>query len=178
MRLGFKHRILTFGNRATRFIHVDPLYKDIDEMPAASWYKILETGDKSHLKIDTIYSVRDQDVEDRWMKLQDQYYDEFGTTPELQEFLYKAHRLKDLLCEFIMTGNRQLLSEINMLEMDLEPPEEGDEPKVNFYSTVDKVEVIRKLQLDLDKISVKRWYSILRNLRSHASKAANNQGLD
>lgn len=151
----------------------------MDDIPASSWYKILETGDRSHLKVDKMYVVRDQDLEDRWMELQDQYYDEFGTSPELLEYLYKANRLKDLLCDFMITGNRQLLSEISMLEIDLKPPEEGDEPKINFYSTVDKIEVIRKFQLDLDKISAKRWFNILRNLRTHASKAANkNQELD
>lgn len=150
---------------------VNPLYKDLDDLPASVWYKIIQTGDKSLLKKDARYVMREEDIDEKWMDLQDEYYEEFGTSPETQEYLYKANRLKNLYLDFVITEDRKLLNEINMLEKDLEPPKEGDEPKVDFYSTVDKVEVIRKFQLDLDKISTKRWYYILKNLRSHQQQA-------
>ena len=53
-------------------------YLSIDELPIYNWNKIFETSDLDYLKKNNNKKVKEEFLVELWVKLQNEYLDEFG----------------------------------------------------------------------------------------------------
>ncbi len=137
------------------------LYDNIDNLPIKRWFKILETGDLKYLYVGKNGPI-DKRLAQMWLEIEQQYYDEFGVEVEYEIRIEQIKEKILLECEYILTEDRKLLSQIAILENELSDPEE--QFTVKMYDTKDKLEQIRGYQIDLDKVTVIEWVYMVKNV--------------
>lgn len=166
------------------------LYNSIETMPIRVWHQILETNDLNLLykPIESVQRIpslffriyynlsmklgkflrktfrikKDPvDLFKVWLGIQQEFFDEFGVDVEHQMRMNKIKKYIVTLAKYIETGDRKLLNKIQELELEMD--QWGKDQTIKFYDLVSKVERVRKVPIDLDKITVIRWYHILRD---------------
>ncbi len=137
------------------------LYDNIDNLPIKRWFKILATGDLKYLYVGQNGPVNKR-LSDMWLAIEQQYYDEFGVDVEFQIRIEWTKEKILLECEYVITEDRKLLSQIAILENELS--DQGEEFTVKMYDTKDKIEQIRGYQIDLDKTTVIEWVYMVKNV--------------
>ena len=71
-------------------------------MPIYNWIKILETGDLKWLFVRNKGRVSSRSQE-HWMKLQQEYLDEFGLDEQYKQRLRLTQKLTNLNLDFVLT---------------------------------------------------------------------------
>ena len=136
------------------------LYDNIDNLPVKRWFKILETGDLKYLYLKEKGPINEA-LSDLWTEIEQQYYDEFGVDIEYQIRIEWIKEKILLECEYMITGDRKLISQISVIENELKGW--GQDYTVKMYDVKDKLEQIRGYQIDLDKITVIEWVYMMKN---------------
>jgi calcineurin-like phosphoesterase family protein len=135
-------------------------YESIDEMPIYNWNKIIETGDlKWIFKNGGRVTKKLGEV---WVKLQDEYFLEFGLDDTFKKQLRLMKEVIKLNDEFIQNGDRSILNLIHISEVDLQATKKGN--TMRFYDLLDRVMSIKKMYIDPKQYTVVQWYYTLKNL--------------
>lgn len=145
-------------------------YNTIDTLPVKRWFEILKTGHLHYLFVSGKGPVsRSVMLEDLWLDLQQQYFDEFGIDDNFKIRMTKIKRLVELNLEYVITGERILLNQINQLEAELRKWGAGNE--TSNYKVKDAIEKYRKYHIDLDKTTVIEWGYMVRDYEEAGRKA-------
>lgn len=139
-------------------------------MPILVWQEILQTNNLKHLFKSGKGRVTSK-IHDLWTDLQQQYFDEFGIDVEFEMRMNKMKRLALLNLEWITTKNRRILNDIAMLEIEL--ANWGKDQGVKFHDLVDRVQSVKKFQIDLEKMTVVAWYYMIKNISKTAPNVSN-----
>ena len=141
-------------------------FNSIDELPIWNWWRIAESGNLIYLHKGN-YDKEDYTYEAYllWNKLQNEYLDEFGITDEFRQILELKKKWISKKTEFLLTGERFKLTEIDMIEAEIS--------ETSSVKTANKKEdsiiiLERKLGFPLDDkiLSVKKYYNYI----NHFSK--------
>ena len=141
-------------------------FNSIDELPIWNWWRIAESGNLIYLHKGN-YDKEDYTYEAYllWNKLQNEYLDEFGITDEFRQILELKKKWISKKTEFLLTGERFKLTEIDMIEAEMS--------ETSSIKTANKKEdsiiiLERKLGFPLDDkiLSVKKYYNYI----NHFSK--------
>jgi hypothetical protein len=168
------------------------LYDSIETMPILVWRGILKTNDLNLLykpieeeakpitlfmqimkylrsasfylgkKFRKAFGIKSKSIDlfAVWLDVQQEFFDEFGVDIEYQIRMKKMRRYILLMAEWIETGNRKLLNKIQELEIEMRNWE--NEQETEFYNLVSKVENIRKVAVNLEDMTVIRWYHLMK----------------
>ena len=139
---------------------------ELAQLPIYNWWKIAETGNLIYLhRLEDYDGKKDYSLINLWNKLQNEYLDEFGITRDFEAVLTLKKRWINVKSNFLLTGDRFLLNEIDEIEIDIKDT-------IDTKIAVDKDDTVimleQKLSRELDpmKISVKKYYKYI----NHFSK--------
>ena len=140
-------------------------FNSIEVLPIWNWWKIAETGNLIYLHKKDYYEGEDYTLIELWNKLQNEYLDEFGITEEFRKILSLKKKWINKKVEFLTTGERFKLTEIDIIESDIA---ETMDSKVSVDKDDTIITLERKLGRELDpkQISVKKYYKYI----NHFSK--------
>ena len=141
-------------------------FNSIDELPIWNWWRIAESGNLIYLHKGN-YDKEDYTYEAYllWNKLQNEYLDEFGITDEFRQILELKKKWISKKTEFLLTGERFKLTEIDMIEAEIS---ETSSTKTANKKEDSIIILERKLGFPLDDkiLSVKKYYNYI----NHFSK--------
>jgi len=141
-------------------------FNSIDELPIWNWWRIAESGNLIYLHKGN-YDKEDYTYKAYllWNKLQNEYLDEFGITEEFRQILELKKKWISKKTEFLLTGERFKLTEIDMIEAEIS---ETSSTKTANKKEDSIIILERKLGFPLDDkiLSVKKYYNYI----NHFSK--------
>ena len=155
---------ISLGMKETSYL--SKVWATIEQMPIYNWMKVLETSDLKWLFISGKGRVIKKTAE-HWLELQQQYIDEFGLDENYKLQLKLMEKLKNLNCDFVITGERHYLNVIKMVEIDLE--QKNSQKVIKFFEMLDHVEKYKGYEIDPHKTSVLKYYYTLKNMSNGAS---------
>lgn len=146
-------------------VKADFMYQDIYTMPIYNWFKVMSENNLGFLNIEST-SMAPENVEnkptqeyvDRWFKLADQHANEFGRDESTTDMLEKKRDLLILHAEYLSTGNKFKLTQIEIKELDLERFETGGK-----FDSNKEVGILSKhlgSMIDIRKTTVHQYYSL------------------
>jgi predicted Mrr-cat superfamily restriction endonuclease len=142
-------------------------FNNIDELPIWNWWKVAETSNLIYLQKNVDYTKEDYTIKafNLWNDLQNQYLNEFGITEEFRQILALKKRWIAKKSDYIITGNRFNLTEIDIIEAEISETM-NDKIKVDKEDTIIVLEQKLSFPLDEKKLSVKKYYNYI----NHFSK--------
>ena len=149
-----------------RKIYSRDLWVSIKDMPIGNWYSISESGTYDGLfrnKNTKKNKYNNIELEDVWLDIQQQHFDEFGTDQALSERVRAMIRLNKLNLKFVQTRDRNLLNFIYIEEQNLK-----DETIKHFslYEVVDSKETFKKFSIDQTKYTVLKYFYAFKKMRN------------
>ncbi len=165
-----KQKIVEKNNSAN--LHFD----SIENLPIWNWNKIQETGDYTYLRIDRIngqvtkseYKI----LNSLWEKIFDEYIARFGFSSEFISLMEKKKHIALLQLQFIQSGDRSLITFIELEQKELEQlqAENGGE-KNSFYKSKTHLEKFLGFQIDVKKTSVVEFHSYIEMIKQERKSA-------
>jgi len=138
-------------------------YLSIDELPIYNWNKIFETSDLDYLKKNNNKKVKEEFLVELWVKLQNEYLDEFGLESIFKQKLEIQKKIAIKNYEFILKNDRFILTEIDILNAELKSLE-LNKAGLNFWQVKDKVEQSKGYRFDAKIVTVIEWFYALKEL--------------
>lgn len=136
-------------------------FNSIETLPIWNWWKIAETGNLIYLHILEDYEGKeDFSLIELWNKLQDEYLDEFGITTEFREILTLKKRWINAKSNYLITGDRFILNEIDEIEIDIKDTM-STKIMVKKDETIIMLEQKLSRELDPKEVSVKKYYNYI-----------------
>ena len=135
-------------------------YNNIDEMPIWNWWQMQKTGDlnfikrnNSKIKKGVLYNI--------WLKIHDEYLDTYGRSEDYKRILRltKKKLLKE--CEYVLTGNRFCLTEMDIIDADLKQ-NSNDNSTMNNNETIIYLEQKLGRELNPKKISMRKYFDYIK----------------
>lgn len=151
-------------------------YKSLDEMPIANWFKIQQTNDLKYLLVKTrkVSTKEVSELEKGLKKLSNEYIDTFGISDEYRQILELSRDIEVLKIDFILTQDRSLLTMIEIKKDQLKAIS-----KSNNKSDLNKLKMhVNKFMgysVDMNKTSVKEFYTYLEGLKEEAKQRSSNE---
>jgi len=142
------------------------IYRSSDTCPSFNYEKALE--DKRFLYIKWSDRV-DNDLLEAWENINDELMDEFGVDPSLQNLLLAEKRFMELNTEFILTGKRRLITDIEMARLKYERLKNISNKKVDssFSKIAADLFLIHKIRVDLKETPIREFKHIIRQAQEH-----------
>jgi len=144
------------------------LYKSIDDLPQWNWNQVHKTGNHAYLKkLDSYRNIEEDNSEEiieEWNKIYDEFIGEFGISKRYLELLEIRKTIANLQIEFIKTGERSILNEIEIEEMDLKEEFESKD-EVRYESVVMSIEKRQGMHIDSKGISVYKFNNYIRTIK-------------
>lgn len=155
------------SKRSERSSQVE-LYKSIDDLPQWNWNQAHKTGNYSYLKkLDSYRNIGFDNSEELtrcWNVIYDEFLEEFGLSKRYLDLLGARKSIANLKLQFVKTGNRSVLNEIEIEEIDFSNEFQTSE-EARFESIVMAIEKRQSLPIDPKKITVYRYNNYLRTFK-------------
>lgn len=144
------------------------LFTSIRDLPQWNWNKIHATDNFIYLKKLPFYKKGDIDSSDYlkecFNNIYNEFIEEFGWSEDFSELLAKKKEIAELKNEFIIDGDRTLLTFITMAEKDLEYIIKKSTKRMTFQSLVVHLEKKQGFPIDEQGITVYKFNNYLRTL--------------
>lgn len=144
------------------------LYKSIDDLPQWNWNQIHKTGNYAYLeKLESYRKVEKEnskEFQEVWFNVYNEFMDEFGLSERYVQLLEARKLIATLKLEFVKTGERSLLNDIEIEEADLINEFESKDD-VTYESVVTAIEKRQSLPIDPKKITVYKFNNYLRTFK-------------
>ena len=140
------------------------IYRNIDTLPVWYWDKIQQTGDVRWLvQTDDIEQIKEtEQLYEIYDKIYTEYYDYFGISSDLKEYLNAQRSITLMELDIAVNNNKSKLSLLERKKI------EFSTLYGNAGNDIDKLAVsisrYFKVDVDLIKISTKRFYNFLNTL--------------
>lgn len=142
------------------------MWESIEIMPVFNFHKVLTTGDlKYTLKGDFtekfLYKNKKK-IEDNWSNLYDEYLQHFGLAKELMRRMEIEDKIAKLMIDRWLKDNKSLESVIAIEQMKLNEVDGKKKKSSSFEEDVAIIEKYMSIGLDVNKTSVKRFYTYIK----------------
>lgn len=134
-------------------------YLNIDTLPIAFWFAIHETNDYNGLVIKGRYS--DDELDDLWTEIQQQYIDEFGLDEKFAEYLRLNKKLINLKIDLAVTERRHLENVILIVQSDIDGLYTAQ--KQTFHDNLVLLEKSYQIIIDPMTTSTKKYYYYIKH---------------
>jgi len=141
-------------------------HRSIETLPIWNYNQVKETESFKYLyAADPLdyYDIKEEpDFGAVWEKLNREFLDFFGFSPEFERMLRQERAILIMECRLLQTGDRTIknLIRAKQNQMDSEDPTE----KMRYEKIVDLVERHRKVVVDQHRTSVKMFYTYVKGL--------------
>jgi hypothetical protein len=144
------------------------LFSSIDDLPQWNWNQIHKTGNYAFLRKQTSYrnikKEHTESLERLWFEIYNEFIEEFGLSKRYLELLEAKKTIANLKNQYIQTGDRSILNEIEIEEIDFNNEfEKKDE--VRFESVVMALEKRQSFSIDPKTITVYKYNNYLRTFK-------------
>ena len=133
-------------------------YEDIEDFPLHNWRKIQEKSLIEYARRD-INEGNTEDDRKYWVKIQDSFLAEFGTTKEYQRIVELQLEIAELECDLVIKDDSFLINRINQLNIELEELRNqgtgGDMDDAIHY-----IETWRKIEVNERTMTVKKFFKL------------------
>ena len=144
------------------------LYSSIDDLPQWNWNQVHLTGNYSYLKKLTTYRNIDLDnseqLKDLWNTIYNEFLDEFGLSDMYLSMQQARINIALLKVEFIKTGDRSLLNDIEIEELDFKN-EFKEQESIRLETLVIEIEKRQSFPIDPKTITVYKYNNYLRTFK-------------
>lgn len=143
-----------------------PEHYDSLDAPVYIWSKVHETNDLSWLLIKRkkLNEKMRSLLEKVWEKIYDEYLSEFGFSEAFVSIKEKELQIVKMKLELILSGDRTLLTFIEIEEQDLAEMKKGIS-KASFMTSKIAIESKFKFQLNMMTTSIREFYSYIKHLK-------------
>lgn len=153
-------------------------YCSIDTLPVHNWFKINETNNLKWLVINheniKLNQSHSNILSVVWQQITDEFFDVFGIPDKMKKILETERDLKVMKWDLFLTGNRALLTFIEIKELQLENLSKNvkvDDP----IETKINIEKYMRMPIDFKVMTVKEFYVYVNRINKEI-KAKQNGG--
>lgn len=143
------------------------LYNSIENLPIYNWNKINTTNDLRYLAKDYDNAKVDKTYYDMFSQIYNQYYQHFGISDNLREYLKAKSSIEVMKYDYVVTNNSILLSRINIKEEEIQKLYESNQQ--DFFEQVEILTRWRKIPIDTKTMSVVEFNTILNQYQKEIS---------
>jgi len=145
------------------------VYESISDLPIHNWEQIHEKNDLSFLLIDKLrFKVGPAAVilPTIWAKIYDEYISTFGFGDNFLMINRKRNRITQMIAQMISTGDRSMMTFINIENIELAQMEKASEAQKNHF-VINKGHLEKQLGFPVNPhtTSVKQYYSYFITLK-------------
>jgi hypothetical protein len=148
------------------------IYTNIEQLPLFNYVQIVQNLDYKYLLYDTETKITAEiadKIQESWENINTEIIDYMGVPEQMQELLRLKKSIALLRVEKIKTDNNSLESIIEIKEKELQNYYENNN-KTDIYEDITAVEMTLKMQIDLQKTSVKRYLSYIKILQKNGRR--------
>ena len=148
------------------------IYSDIEQLPLFNYVQIIQNLDYKYLLFDIETKITAEiadKIQESWDIINTQIIDYMGVPEQMQELLRLKKSIALLRVEKIKTDNNSLESIIEIKEKELQNYYENNN-KTDIYEDITAVEMTLKMQIDLQKTSLKRYLSYIKLLQKNGRR--------
>jgi hypothetical protein len=148
------------------------IYSDIEQLPLFNYVQIIQNLDYKYLLFDIETKITAEiadKIQESWDNINTQIIDYMGVPEQMQELLRLKKSIALLRVEKIKTDNNSLESIIEIKEKELQNYYENNN-KTDIYEDITAVEMTLKMQIDLQKTSLKRYLSYIKILQKNGRR--------
>ena len=141
-------------------------YDTIDDLPIKIWFDVHMTSDYS-LLLKNHEPLNSQELEfcfECWEKMYNQYIDQFGLSEEFLEDLNQQIEIANYRADFIITGDRYLLTLIKVGEARLEMDKKDTEKPAHLETILARMSKHYGFKLNSKELTVVQYYSYLNTI--------------
>ena len=148
------------------------VYNSIYDMPQWNWDMLNKTGSMLFfLKKNYYENIEDKYsnklLEKRYYKIADQLLSKYGLSDTRLNILKKQERRRKFQIDYILNGNKSLLNEINMLNIDIEELEESNDNIMDYDEVIPIIEKYQGVKIDIIKITIAEYHNYLNNISKY-----------
>jgi hypothetical protein len=148
------------------------IYSDIEQLPLFNYVQIIQNLDYKYLLFDIETKITAEiadKIQESWDNINTEIIDYMGVPEQMQELLRLKKSIALLRVEKIKTDNNSLESIIEIKEKELQNYYENNN-KTDIYEDITAVEMTLKMQIDLQKTSLKRYLSYIKILQKNGRR--------
>jgi hypothetical protein len=148
------------------------IYSDIEQLPLFNYVQIIQNLDYKYLLFDIETKITAEiadKIQESWDNINTQIIDYMGVPEQMQELLRLKKSIALLRVERIKTDDNSLESIIEIKEKELQNYYENNN-KTDIYEDITAVEMTLKMQIDLQKTSLKRYLSYIKILQKNGRR--------
>ena len=148
------------------------IYSDIEQLPLFNYVQIIQNLDYKYLLFDIETKITAEiadKIQESWDNINTEIIDYMGVPEQMQELLRLKKSIALLRVEKIKTDNNSPESIIEIKEKELQNYYENNN-KTDIYEDITAVEMTLKMQIDLQKTSLKRYLSYIKILQKNGRR--------
>ena len=148
------------------------IYSDIEQLPLFNYVQIIQNLDYKYLLFDIETKITAEiadKIQESWENINTQIIDYMGVPEQMQELLRLKKSIALLRVQKIKTDDNSLESIIEIKEKELQNYYENNN-KTDIYEDITAVEMTLKMQIDLQKTSLKRYLSYIKILQKNGRR--------
>lgn len=148
------------------------LYTNIEQLPLFNYVQIVQNLDYKYLLFDTETKITAEiadKIQESWENINTQIIDYMGVPEQMQELLRLKKSIALLRVQKIKNDDNSLESIIEIKEKELQNYYENNN-KTDIYEDITAVEMTLKMQIDLQKTSLKRYLSYIKILQKNGRR--------
>lgn len=148
------------------------LYTNIEQLPLFNYVQIVQNLDYKYLLYDTETNITAEiadKIQESWENINTQIIDYMGVPEQMQELLRLKKSIALLRVQKIKNDDNSLESIIEIKEKELQNYYENNN-KTDIYEDITAVEMTLKMQIDLQKTSLKRYLSYIKILQKNGRR--------
>jgi hypothetical protein len=139
-------------------------YRDLEQIPILTWFKINETHDYTKLIKKGKATIDELAV--AWFNIMDEYVKYVGISDNYKELLETKQKLYIAMIDYELTGDRNHLNFINIYKKILDDSSET-KGESNYYKTIRYVETYLGYGINETKYSARKFFETLKEAKDH-----------
>lgn len=147
-------------------------YRHIDKLPIYNWIKIHEEQNTKYVYItDEFDGLEETEKSQRaYSVLYEQFFNSFAITERLVEYLNAKKRMYIKLANAYINDDKSLLNFVQIEKRQIEDKYERGDTNIDYSTVLSELEFELKVQIDPHKMSVKSFFTHLKNLEARNKK--------
>ncbi len=143
------------------------IYKDIDELPLWNYKKIIETKDLIYLLKNDNTKATPDELANIWASIGEQLSEFSGVSDKYQKWLLLHIDYENLQLDYIATGDRSFITQINIKAKQIERMQKQFEGGgEDFDKQIAAVELYFKFHIDEKQTTVKRFFNYINLMKT------------
>lgn len=146
------------------FVKYYEKFNSVSNLPMDRWDKIHKTNQLKYLFKKDVNVLNNETLQETWAKIYNEYLIEFGLSPNYKQILKLKREIAIKQADFINSGDRILLTYINIDKENLRILTKPNGKISNFKDNIINIEKIQGVKINPLTITVLEYYTYLNNL--------------